>query len=193
MGESRRAGERVGAARLVLNLPLADSSVWGGRPGEPAHITLRAFVRSQPPLDVAGKVISICENPNVVAIVADRLGAAAAPLICTEGMPAAAQRTLLAALAAAGARLRYHGDFDWPGLRIAATVMHLCSAAPWRFTGEDYEALVGQIAGAPLAGAPSLSPWDPALASQMRSTGLAIAEEATVDDLLDDLRLEGRR
>jgi hypothetical protein len=33
-------------------------------------------------------------------------------------MPSAAQQTLLAQLAAAGARLRYHGDFDWAGLVI---------------------------------------------------------------------------
>jgi uncharacterized protein (TIGR02679 family) len=175
---------------LVLNLPLADGSVWGGTPGDPAHITLRTLVRSPPTLNVHGCIVSICENPNVVAIVADRLGAGALPIVCTEGMPAAAQRTLLLALAAAGATLRYHGDFDWPGLRIAATVMSLCGAAPWRLAGADYRACVGRLIGAPLLGPPASSPWDARLASLMLSHGLAIAEEATIDDLLLDLQAD---
>lgn len=172
---------------LLLNLPLSGGGVWGGRAGEPSHITLRALVRAVPSFDVSGRTISICENPNVVALAADRLGEAAAPLVSTEGMPAAAQRTLLIALRAAGATLRYHGDFDWAGLRIAATVMSICDAAPWRFTADHYRAATDRFAGVPLVGNPALSPWDASLAELMQSHGLAIAEEATIDDLLADL------
>ena len=65
----------------------------------------------------------VCENPNLVAIAADALGTRCAPLVCTDGMPAAAQRCLLSQLATAGAQTFYHGDFDWPGLHIGNYVM----------------------------------------------------------------------
>lgn len=172
---------------LVLNLPLIGGHVWGGREGEPAHMTLRALVRSPPSFEVAGRTISICENPNVVALVADRLGEAAAPLVSTEGMPAAAQRTLLLALSSIGAILRYHGDFDWAGLRIATNVMSICGAAPWRFTAEHYRASIQRFASTPLSGNPAASPWDPSLAEAMQNRGRAIAEEATIDELVADL------
>ncbi len=171
---------------LVLNLPLTGGGVLG-RAGEPTHITLRALVRAPPSFDVSGRLISVCENPNVVALVADRLGDTAAPLVSTEGMPAAAQRTLLLALAVAGARLRHHGDFDWAGLRIAATVMSICGAAPWRFTTDHYLDATARFAGAPLVGNPAPCPWDPSLADAMQGRGLAIPEEATIDDLIEDL------
>lgn len=172
---------------LVLNMPLASGDVWGGGAGEPAYMSLRVLLRSPPPFAVAGRMISICENANVVAIVADRLGVAAAPVVCTDGMPAAAQRTLLQILAGAGARLRYHGDFDWPGLRIASTVMDICGAIPWRFTSTHYQASIARFAGAQLAGATAFSPWDTHLEELMRQHRLAIAEEATIDDLIEDL------
>lgn len=172
---------------LVLNLPLASGQVWGCCVGEPAYMSLRVLVRTPPSFGVAGKMISVCENANALAMVADRLGAAAAPLVCTDGMPAAAQRTLLSALAAAGAKLRYHGDFDWAGLRIASTVMDICGAAPWRFAGEHYQAAAARFAGAPLVGSSAPSPWDDHLAELMRTHRLAIAEEAMIDDLIEDL------
>jgi hypothetical protein len=49
-----------------------------------------------------------------MAIAADGQGACCAPVVGTDGMPAAAQRTLLAHKA--GARLDYHGDTGRPGL-----------------------------------------------------------------------------
>ncbi len=172
---------------LLLNMPLASGDVWGGGAGEPAYMSLRALLRSPPPFAVASKMISICENANVVAMVADRLGAAAAPLVCTDGMPAAAQRTLLQTLHGAGARFRYHGDFDWAGLRIASTVMDICGAVPWRFTSAHYEASIARFSGAQLAGPAAPSPWDDRLGKLMRQHRIGIAEEVTVDDLVEDL------
>ena len=61
-------------------------------------------------------------------------------MICTDGMPAAAHRALLTQLADAGARLRYHGDFDWPGIRIANHVLRTWHAQPRRISTNDYEA-----------------------------------------------------
>lgn len=101
--------------------------------GEPGYLSLRRLLRSPPAWAVADVTVYVCENPNLMAIAADRVGARCAPLVCTDGMPAAAQRTLLAQLAQAGARLRYHGDFDWAGLRIANHVMRTWEARPWRF------------------------------------------------------------
>ena len=105
-------------------------------------------------------------------------------------MPAAAQRTLLTQLAQSGARLRYHGDFDWPGVQIGNHVMRAWNAQPWAFAAADYEAAA---ASAPhtrrdLADAGVVASWDAALASSMHRHGLAIAEEAVAAGLLEDLQ-----
>lgn len=93
----------------------------------------------------------VCENASVVSLAADRLGARCAPLVCTDGMPAAAQRAVLAQRSAAGARLRYHGDFDWPGVAIGNFVMRSFGAQPWRFDAGDYAATRGRrLDGAPV-------------------------------------------
>src|SRR5690606_30916316 len=111
---------------LFLNLP----GFAGGRKGEPAYLSLRALLRAPPEWQVVSRDVYVCENPNLVAIAADVLGAQCAPLVCTDGMPAAAQRALLSQLAAANARLHYHGDFDWPGIAIANTVIDQFGAFP---------------------------------------------------------------
>jgi uncharacterized protein (TIGR02679 family) len=172
---------------LVLNLTLAGGGHLAGEAGEPAYASLRQLMRSPPRLAVAGRTIFVCENPNLVAIAADRLGPSCAPLVCTDGMPAAAQRTLLAQLAQAGARLLYHGDFDWPGLRIANLVIRSFGAQPWRFGAVDYTAATGIASGQALTGPTVHAAWDAALAPAMQRHGLAIAEEAVAAALLPDL------
>jgi len=104
-------------------------------------------------------------------------------------MPPAAQRTLLAQLAQAGARLRYHGDFDWPGLRIANYVMRTWEARPWRFMPRDYEAAATDAPHTrrDLDGAGVEASWDAAVAPAMRRHGVAIAEVAGAASLLEDL------
>ena len=131
----------------------------------------------------------VCENPNLLAIAADRLGPRCAPLVCTDGMPAAAQRTLLAQLAGAGASLRYHGDFDWPGLRIGNQMLREHAAVPWRFGAGDYRAAVidAPRPGRTLGDAAVDALWDAGLAAAMRAEQLAIDEEALADILLGDL------
>ena len=110
-------------------------------------------------------------------------------MVCTDGMPAAAQRTLLAQLTRAGARLRYHGDFDWPGLRIGNHVMREFGAQPWRFGVVEYAAAVRAAPrpGHRLEGAEAIAAWDAALAPAMRTHRLAIAEEGVAASLLQDL------
>jgi uncharacterized protein (TIGR02679 family) len=173
---------------LLLNLPMEGGGTFAGDAGEPAYATLRQLLRSPPHLAVAGRTVYVCENPNLVAIAADRLGERCAPLACTDGMPAAAQRTLLSHLAETGARLLYHGDFDWPGLRIAGFVIRSFGALPWRFGAEDYAAYVPCSPARTLAGTPASAFWDPSLAPAMRERGLAIPEEAVAATLLQDLQ-----
>ena len=174
---------------LVLNLPTVATSGEPLRLGEPAYLSLRSLLRSPPQWNVRGRMVYVCENPNLLAIAADHLGASCAPLVCTEGMPAAAQRTVLTQLAEAGAALRYHGDFDWPGLRIGNHVMREHGARPWRFGTADYLAALG-IAPRPgrsLQGAEADPSWDGALAAAMRAAQQAIDEEMVVELLLPDL------
>jgi uncharacterized protein (TIGR02679 family) len=112
-----------------------------------------------------------------------RLGA---PLICTRGQPGAAVLHLARRLAAAGARLRFHGDFDWGGLRIATVVFDRVTAEPWRFGADDYRVALTR-GGRALAGTPASAGWDEHLAAAMTSAGRAVEEELVVDDLLSDL------
>ena len=174
---------------LVLNLRLASGATL--LPGEPTYLSLRRLLRAAPAWAVAGRAVFVCENPNLVAIAADRLGARGAALVCTDGMPAAAQRVLLQQLAGAGATLHYHGDFDWPGLRIANQVRAICGGDPcwraWRFSAPDYRAACLCAVGRPLDGTALAASWDAGLGEAMVSGGRAIDEEALADSLLGDL------
>jgi uncharacterized protein (TIGR02679 family) len=92
-------------------------------------------------------------------------------------------------VAAGGGELRYHGDFDWPGVSIASAVMARHGAVPWRMSASDY--LAGVRADAdhvPLSGAVARTPWDEQLAKAMTEMGRAVYEETVLDALLADLR-----
>lgn len=143
-------------------------------------------------------VVHVCENPTVVEVVAARwarspsaAGASedAGPvLVCTWGQPSTAVVELLQRLAAEGAECRYHGDFDWTGLRIAQSLGASVPWTPWRYTAADYRAAVGE--GKPsrrLTGSPAESPWDPELSVIMAESGLALEEEAVADLLAADV------
>jgi uncharacterized protein (TIGR02679 family) len=173
---------------LCLNL-LGLSSDLAHPPGEPVHLSLRRLLRRPPAWEVASREVFVCENPNVVAIAADRLGPACAPLICTDGMPCAAQQTLLAQLAAAGARLRYHGDFDWAGLVIGNFVMREFGAEPWRFGTADYLAASAEHGIALRDGKPAIAQWDHGLAAAMAARGAVVHEEGVVEVLIMDLNV----
>ena len=173
---------------LVLNLPIAGRGY--ALAGEAMYLSLRTLVRRPPEFALAGAPVFVCENPNIVAIAADQLGARCKPLVCTEGMPAAAQRTLLSQLAATGAEFVFHGDFDWPGVRIANHVMNAFHALPWRMGTADYvQAATTQKASYPLTGTPTSASWDASLEPAMRAYAIAIAEESVAKSLLTDLRI----
>ncbi len=182
----------LAAPVLILNLrargdsAAARLSEAAAEAGSPMHLTLRALLRDAPSWDVAGRAVHVCENASVVAVAADALGAACAPLVCTDGMPGAAQQTLLRQLRERGAKLRYHGDFDWPGIDIGNFVMRTYEAAAWRFGAADYRAARVDLE-LPLHGRRRAAVWDTALADVMDRRGVVVHEEAVVDALLADL------
>lgn len=180
----------VSSTVLTLGLP-GDPETATGRAlaawrsaGQPVVLTLRQLVRD-PPRPVATRCVFICENPAVVSVAADRLGAGCAPLICTYGQPGAAVLHLLRLLAASGATLRYHGDFDWGGLRIGNVLFDRVPALPWRFGTADY--LAAGPEGRRLGGPPVTATWDPDLGATMHRIGAAVEEEHILDLLLTDL------
>ena len=178
---------------LAINLPLAGSAP----DGQPRYWSLRQLLRDPPVWQVAQRDVFVCENPNLLAMAADALGLRCAPLVCTDGMPAAAQRALLMQLAAAGARLHYHGDFDWPGIHIANRVLQDFGARPWRLHAADYLAAVAGVAAtsadsrAPLHGKAVVAAWDGTLTAALQTAQCAIAEEALAQTLLPDLAAAG--
>jgi uncharacterized protein (TIGR02679 family) len=122
----------------------------------------------------------------VVVEAANRLGTASAPLICANSHPGAAATVLLRQLGAAGARLRYHGDFDWPGITIANGIMARFGALPWRLDAGAYRS-AAQPGGPRLRDTPVTATWDPSLTEAMLQLGVKVEEERVLDDLLTDL------
>ena len=185
--------DELSTPALVFNLPASDATPLARllrnalADAEPVHLALRLLllwpIESDPAL--AGLTIFVCENPTIVALAVRRLGPRCAPLVCVNGQFATPIKILLRQLHAAGARLRYHGDFDVGGLRIARRVMEEHGASPWRMGVADY---LAAPKGKPIAVDGLLeSPWDPALADAMRETRKAVHEEAMADLLLLDL------
>ncbi len=154
--------------------------------GEPYRLTTRQLLREPAVFDpaVVGRRVYVCENPTVVAAVANRLGRASAPLVCLEGQPKTAARLLLDQLAASGVRLAYHGDFDWAGIQIGNLIARRHGAVAWRFSTDDYRKAGG---GLRLHGTPISAAWDPGLEAAMIEVGLAVHEEQVLEDLLRDL------
>ncbi len=108
--------------------------------------------------------------------------------MCTSGQPGAATLLLLRALAAAGARLTHHGDFDWGGVRIANVLHARLPLVPWRFDTEAYLRAADSVTSPqPLVGAPAHASWDPLLGETMRRVGQRIEEELVLEELLADL------
>jgi uncharacterized protein (TIGR02679 family) len=129
-----------------------------------------------------GEIVHACENPQVLQRIAD--SGVDRPLACTSGNPSAAGSLLLRR-----AVVRYHGDFDWPGIAIARRIIEQ-GAQPWRLGSVDYEEAAERLpAGRRLAltGRTEATPWDPALSAAMKAANVAVHEEAIVDLLLADL------
>lgn len=177
---------------LVLNLPAEGAGLAGwltgaARHGVPFYVTLHQLMTF--PLTIRGAVVYVCENPAVLRHATAELGAESAPVLCTEGRPSAAFHQLADAVVGGGGELRYHGDFDWPGLAIASAVMRRHGARPWRLGARDYLAGIRHHAEhVLLSGTPQPTPWDPELGPAMAATGRVLFEESVADDLIEDLR-----
>jgi uncharacterized protein (TIGR02679 family) len=176
---------------LVLNIPaegrgLAEWLAGAASYGVPFYVTLHQLMTL--PLRFAGPLVHVCENPAVLRRAAAELGPVSAPLMCTEGRPSTAFHQLATAVTDGGGQLRYHGDFDWPGLAIANSVMRRHAAGPWRMAAADYLAgLRADDEHVPLAGPPQPTPWDPELAQVMAAAGRVLYEESVADPLITDL------
>jgi uncharacterized protein (TIGR02679 family) len=84
--------------------------------------------------------------------------------------------------------LRYHGDFDWGGLRIANVLFGRLPCTPWRYETTAYRAAVEAGPGRALTSMPVEASWDAHLGTAMREIGRAVEEERVVDELVADLR-----
>jgi len=150
------------------------------------HLTVHELQRSGE-LVRAGEVVHACENPKVLQALA--AAGVERPVACLSGSPAAAGIVLLARSA-----VRYHGDFDWPGIAIARRVFGL-GARPWRFGSADYVAGVERLPvdnRLGLSGQALATPWDEGLREAMAAADVAVHEEALIDLLLGDLGLSVR-
>ena len=178
---------------LCLNLPGDPETVSGqalavwAEVGQPTYMTVRQLLRDPPRFgSLNGRPVYVCENPTVVAEAANVLGAPSAPLVCSSGHPAGAATLLLRSLVESGAQLRYHGDFDWPGIGIANGIFARFGARPWRFDAAAYRA-AAHSGGSALRGQPIQASWDPELSDTMLAVGRKIEEEQTLSALLADL------
>jgi uncharacterized protein (TIGR02679 family) len=177
---------------LVLGLPAEGDGLgeWlsaAAARGVPYCATLHQIVTM--PVETWAPVVYVCENPGVLRAACTAHRGSSAPLICTEGRPSTAFHRLAACVVADGGELRYHGDFDWPGMSIASAVMQRHGAVPWRMSASDY--LAGVRADAdhvPLSGTVVPTPWDERLAKAMTEMNRAVYEETVLDALLSDLR-----
>ena len=176
---------------LVLNIPaegqgLAEWLADAARLGVPFYVTLHQLMTL--PLTIRGALVRICENPAVLRRAAAELGAGSAPLLCTEGQPSAAFHQLAGIVVIGGGELHYHGDFDWPGLAIASSVIRRHGARPWRMGAADYLAgLRTDVEHVRLTGTPQPAPWDPELSQAMAAAGRVLFEENMADALVRDL------
>ncbi|MCY0935879.1 TIGR02679 family protein [Streptomyces sp. H34-S4] len=177
----------VSSTVLTLNLRGTPALDWMADVGDPSVLTLRQLAHRPP--RTTPPVVHVCENPAVLSAAADAHGPDALPLVCLQGQPSAAALALLAHLHELGATFRYHGDFDWGGLRIATTLRQHVPWRPWRYTAGDYRAAVAAASPTPqpLTGTVAASPWEPDLAMALTEHGVRIEEETVLDVLLADL------
>ena len=177
---------------LVLNLPARGDGLgaWltdAARLGVPFQVTLHQLATL--PIDMRIEEVYVCENPAVLRRAAEELGPACPPLVCTEGRPSTAFHRIARAVTSGGAVMRYHGDFDWPGVDMTDQILRRYAALPWHMGAGNYRrALSQEIEHIALKGGVRATPWDPALAIAMEEAGVAVYEESCLEPLLEDLR-----
>lgn len=145
-----------------------------------SHLTLAELTVAPHELVPATTIVSGCENPQVLQRIAE--SGIDRPAVCFSENPSSSGQLL-----AERVRLRYHGDFDWPGVAITGRLIAV-GAEPWRMGAEDYlRAVSVGIPRIPLSGRPVATPWEPGLQQEMERVGQAVHEESVMDDLLGEL------
>lgn len=179
--------DRISTTVLVLGLRAAGPgrvARWLAEAADaraPVHLTATdldefAFAPSDEP-------VLVCENPRVLE--AATAMAAPATVVCAMGRPTTVVLRLLEVLQGHAIPMRYHGDFDWPGIAIVRALQESVGAEPWLMTATEYLAGVARTStGLPLSGATSATPWDPELSYAMQTSGVAVHEELLLPDLL---------
>lgn len=109
----------------------------------------------------------MCENPRVLEAVAQR-GVTDVGVVCTSGRRSLVASEILDRLCASGAQLRYHGDFDWPGVAMANQRLVGIGAEPWLMSALEYLAAPADL---PLSGADVEPLWDAEPGTAMRTRG----------------------
>ncbi len=184
--------DRVSGTVLTWGLRPAGDEPWAEMMRERArlrlvtHLTVQELSSAES-IPLAGQRVYACENPQVLQAAAR--ADASAGVLCFAGNPSAAGLLLLSRLVDGGADVAYHGDFDWPGVAIAAR-LYARGASPWRMGAADYVSAVAASRGssAPvLSGQQVATPWDPQLRTAMLRHGRAVHEEALLDLLLADV------
>jgi uncharacterized protein (TIGR02679 family) len=184
--------DEVSTTALTAGLRTVERRSWlddRSDAGWESHLTLRDLRRLHLDVPPTG-VVYVCENPRVLEAAVDAGSQHA--LVCSMGQPVVVVTALFERLAAAGAELRYHGDFDWPGIAIANVLVGTHNGRPWRFGAGDYvqalARLAPTVAELPLLGStPTQACWDAELTGEMARAGRAVHEELVLDDLLADL------
>ena len=184
--------DEVSTTVLTIGLRTRRGDTWldvRSQAGWESHLTARDLRRIElrPPGD---RDVFVCENPRVLEAAVDQ--APSCVMVCTQGQPAVVVLALVRALADQGATLRYHGDFDWPGITIANAMIGSHGCLPWRMSADEYETALARLAPMvgelpTLEGATVEAVWDQRLTASMARARRTIHEELVIDDLLADV------
>jgi uncharacterized protein (TIGR02679 family) len=136
-----------------------------------------------------GVEVFVCENPTVLTEAEALQGSRCRPLVCTGGWPSSAAWMLLDALVTDGARLRYHGDFDWDGVRMSTLLRSRFGARSWRFDEISYRTGIMRHPERtrPLDGREAEDDEQRDLVAAMCELNRELHEQAVLEELLNDL------
>ena len=152
---------------------------------EPVVLTLSQLRRWPVPAHPNQSPVFVIENPSLLMEAASRSWDGPV-LVCSSGRPTVAAVTLLRQLAADGAVLYQHADFDPGGLSITTWLAARVGTVPWKMTGAEYSAAVAHGRDrVPLAGRIPDTPWDSSLHRAMAEAAEAVYEEELRNRLLD--------
>ncbi|WP_020496940.1 TIGR02679 family protein [Sciscionella marina] len=146
-----------------------------------AHLTLWDLQRTV--VHVPSSKILVCENPRVLEAFAEQRPEVA--VVCTSGEPNLVTLDVLRTLRDSRAEMRYHGDFDWPGIAITNRLIHALGVCPWRMSATDYRQAVQNLPDQlELTGAPVIPDWEAELGRAMVELGTAVHEESVLETLI---------